>query len=423
MSTDKKTTPLFDWHKENGGNMVEFGDYVMPLWYSGTKKEHMAVVTNAGAFDTSHMASIMVNGSGAFDLLQLCFTRDLNGCIGKDNSPISAGRCVYGAFLSEKGEAIDDAIVYKIKNDEYMVVVNAGMGGTIASHMEANKGDLDAKCKDMTDNLGKFDMQGPMSVKIIQKVIKDPKTVLKKLFYFSFKGHFDENADTAGQVQLLDGTPFILSRSGYTGEVGFEIFVKPEHTVKIWKAIMEAGKEFGLTPCGLASRDSLRTGAVLPLSHQDIGAWTYTDHPWRFALPYNEAGDAFTKEFIGSDVVINTGKGEYTRTFVGNDLRKVDAHEAVVLDLEGNEIGTVLTCATDMAIGKFEGKIYSTASPDSPEGLKIKGLSCGFVKVKSDLKPGAIIELKDSKRKIKVAIETDVRPDRTARMPLKRFLK
>ncbi len=417
-----KKTPLFNWHKENGGNIVEFGDYVMPLWYDGVKKEHMAVLTNAGAFDTSHMAVVMVNGTGAYDLIQLCFTRDLNACIGAKKGPITQGRCVYGAYLNEKGESIDDAIISKIKDDEYMIVVNAAMGGEIAKHMEANKGSLDATCTDLTDKLGKFDIQGPNSVKILKKVIKDPDKVFEKMVYFSFKGHFNADSELSDQVQLLDGTQFMLSRSGYTGEVGFEIFIKPEDTVKVWETIMEAGQEYGLVPCGLASRDSLRTGSLLPLSHQDIGAWTYVNHPWSFALPYNDSGDGFTKNFIGSDALKNAVNPDHTLAFAGNDLRKVDAHESFVLDMDGNQIGTVLTCATDMATGRYEGKIYSVATQDKPEGLKLKGLCCGFIKVNTKLEPGATVELKDNKRKLKVTIESDIRPDRTARKPLKNFL-
>jgi aminomethyltransferase len=423
MSTEKKTTQLFKWHEDNGGNMVEFGDYVMPLWYAGTKKEHLAVISNAGAFDTSHMAGVLVNGAGAFDLIQKCFTRDFNSCVGKKNDAISPGRCVYGAFLSEKGEAIDDAIVYKFNDLQWMVVVNAGMGGAIAAHLEANKADLEATCTDLTDKLGKFDIQGPASVPTLAKVLKDPKAVFKKMFYFSFKGHFDADHEMASQVQLLDGTPLMLSRSGYTGEVGFEVFIKPEHTVKAWTQIMEAGAEYGVTPCGLASRDSLRTGAVLPLSHQDIGAWNYSDHPWPFALPFNDDNSAFTKEFIGKNAITNPDTGVNTVAFAGFDVRKVDGHGSVVLDENDKEIGTVLTCATDMAIGRKDGKIYSLASDDKPEGMKIEGLCCGFIKVSTKLNAGDIVFLKDEKRKLKVQIETNIRPARSARKPLKSFLK
>jgi aminomethyltransferase len=421
MSTDKKQTPLSDWHRQHGANMVEFGDYVMPVWYSSAKDEHMAVIQRAGLFDTSHMAAVRVFGPGAFDLLQWCFTRNLNSCVGKDNAPITPGKCVYGAFLDEHGFAVDDSIVYKVTDDEYLVVVNAGMGGVIAAHLEAHKKDLDVRLVDLTDKLGKIDIQGPAAIKIMQQVLASPDAAFDKLTYFSYKGHFDATSPIAGDARLKDGTPMLLSRSGYTGEVGFEIFVEREHNVAVWNLLMEAGREHGLMACGLAARDSLRTGAVLPLSHQDIGHWIYTRHPWPFALPLGSTG-SFTKSFLGSSAIEKATDAPYTLTFVGNDLRKIDTHSAVVRDLQGRELGTVLTCATDMAIGRYEGKIFSLATANKPEGLKIAGLSAGFIKVSEQLVPGTIVELKDARRAIKVSIETDVRPDRTARKALKSFL-
>jgi len=420
MASAKKQTPLFDWHKTHGANIVEFGDYMMPVWYASARNEHLAVVSQAGLFDTSHMATIRVFGKDAFEVLQWCFTRDLNACSGKDAAPLTDGKCVYGLFLDEHGHAIDDSIVYKIQEGEYMVVVNASMGGPVAKHLVEQAKGRDVKVMDLTDQLGKIDIQGPASIKTMAKVLKNPEAVFDKLPYFSAKGHFDPASSLAAQVQLLDGTPVLLSRSGYTGEVGFELFVERAHTVKLWETIMAAGEAFGLTACGLAARDSLRTGAVLPLSHQDIGHWPCIHNPWPFALPFKASGEGFSKTFLGSAALEQATDALYTLTFVGNDLRKVDAHDARVY-LDGKEIGTVLTCATDMAIGRHEGKIFSIASPGKPEGLAIKGLCCGFIKVGSKLAPGTMVEIKDGKRAIQVLIETDVRPDRTARKALKTF--
>jgi aminomethyltransferase len=295
------------------------------------------------------------------------------------------------------------------------------MGGPVAKHLAEQAKGRDVKVIDLTDKLGKIDIQGPASIKTMAKLLKNPEAVFDKLPYFSAKGHFDPTSTLAGQVQLLDGTPMLLSRSGYTGEVGFEMFVERAKTLKVWEAIMAAGEEFGLIACGLAARDSLRTGAVLPLSHQDIGHWPCIRNPWPFALPFASDGKGFTKKFLGSAALEKATDAQYTLTFVGHDLRKVDAHGAKVV-LDGKEIGTVLTCATDMAIGRHEGKIFSIASPDKPAGCAIKGLSCGFIKVGPKLTPGTTIELKDGKRSISVVIETDVRPDRTARKALKTFM-
>jgi aminomethyltransferase len=324
-------------------------------------------------------------------------------------------------FLDEGGNAIDDSLVYKIKDGEFMVEVNAGMGGPVARHLAEQVKGRDVRIVDLTDRVGKIDLQGPASVRTLAKVLRAPEAVFEKLPYFSAKGHFDPASSLAGQVQLLDGTPLLLSRSGYTGEVGFELFMERPRTVPVWERLMAAGAEFGLTACGLAARDSLRAGAVLPLSHQDIGHWTYLHHPWPFALPLAPAGAGFTKAFLGSAALERAADAPYTLTFVGRDLRKVDAHDAKVY-LDGREIGTVLTCVTDMAIGRHEGRIYSIASPDRPAGFVAKGLCCGFIKVAAQLAPGTPVTLKDGKRAIEVVIETDVRPARTARKALKSFM-
>jgi aminomethyltransferase len=421
MTSEKKKTPLYDWHKAHGANIVEFGDYLMPVWYASARNEHLAVVSQAGLFDTSHMATIRVFGKDAYELLQWCFSRNLDGCVGKDNAPLTDGKCVYGVFLDEHGDAIDDSIVYKIKDGEYMVEVNASMGGPVAKHLAAQGKGKDVTIVDLTDKVGKIDIQGPAAIKTMAKILRNPEVVFDKLPYFSAKGHFDPESTLAGQVQLLDGTPLLVSRSGYTGEVGFELFMPRARTVSVWETIMAAGAEFGLTPCGLAARDSLRAGAVLPLSHQDIGHWPCIHNPWPFALPFKPSGEGFSKAFLGSAALEKAVDAPWTLTFVGHDLRKVDSHDGKVF-LDGREIGTILTCVTDMAIGRHEGRIYSVATPDKPAGLAIKGLSCGFIKVASKLAPGTTVELRDAKRAIQVVIETDVRPDRTARKALKSFM-
>jgi aminomethyltransferase len=131
--------------------MSDFGGYDMPLWYSSVKDEHLAVITTAGVFDTSHMASVSITGPGAADLLQTCFTNNLDACVGPSQKPLAPGRCVYGAFLDERGFTIDDAIVFFMAENSYMVVVNAGMGATIAGHLNDHIGDRDALVTDLSD--------------------------------------------------------------------------------------------------------------------------------------------------------------------------------------------------------------------------------------------------------------------------------
>jgi aminomethyltransferase len=424
MSKPAKKTRLHGWHIDHGANMAIFGDYDMPLWYpSGAKEEHLAVLKRAGIFDTSHMSVVKVKGSGARDLLQVCFSKNLAACTGKDQNPLTPGKSVYGVFLNEAGEVIDDAIVFQIDDALFMVVVNAGMGGVVSAHLQGYAGSRKAAVVDLSDQVGKLDVQGPQAARIISRIIKKPQEVLVQLPYFSFKGHFDPAVPASENVTLSDGTPILLSRTGYTGEFGFELFVAPDRFVGLWRMLLDAGKPSGMIPCGLAARDSLRAGAVLPLSHQDIGAWLFKNHPWPFALPYEVDGRGFTKDFVGAVALQRSDSGAYTVPFAGFDLRKVAAAEtAVVLDDKERDIGRVLTCATDMAIGRHEGRIFSVVSPDKPAELTPRGLSCGFVKVSGPLEPGQIVRLKDRRRTIKVEIVADIRPDRTARKPLADFL-
>ena len=228
-------------------------------------------------------------------------------------------------------------------------------------------------------------------------------------------------------MTLVDGTQLLLSRTGYTGEFGFELFLARDEFVRVWQLVAEAGEEFGLLPCGLAARDSLRAGAVLPLSHQDVGPWPFAANPWLFALPLNDEGTGFTKEFVGSGQVAAPAGALHTLPFAGYDPRKiVVSDETFVTDLAGRRLGRILTCATDMAIGRVDGVIYSLASPvedGRPEDFVPKGLSCGFVMLEEELAPGTEVILTDGKRKkITVEIRADVRPRRTARRPMREML-
>ena len=428
MKTTIKTTLLNSWHRDHGANMADFGGFDMPLWYeTGVKTEHLAVIQSAGIFDTSHMASVMVTGNGAWDLLQYCHTRDLSGLVN--------GRCVYGAFLNKQGHVIDDAIVYRFGAEEYMVCVNAGMGTTVADHLRAiNSSDLKEKhhdgtspgtvdIQDLSENLGKVDIQGKHAARVLRGLIQDPDTVFKNMPYFSFKGHFDDKNPLSGGVRLKNGTPILLSRSGYTGEFGFEIFITPCEVVNLWEDLLSAGAAFDVIACGLGARDSLRAGAMLPLSHQDIGHWKFIHHPWMFALPLTSNGRGFTKSFLGDQALMDPVDTFYTLAFAGENLKKVSSGPgSQVLDENGTVLGTVLTCATDMAIGWHDGKILSIASPDLPGDFKARGISCGFIRVDQPLTAGTRLVLQEKKRKINVTVVSDVRPHRTARQKIDHFL-
>lgn len=421
MSDSKKlrTTVLHPFHLERNANMAEFGGYDMPLWYpSGTKAEHLAVISQAGLFDTSHMAVLTVEGSGAFALLQHSFTRDLRYCQGKNKGPLTIGRSVYGLFLHSDGTVLDDAIISLLGDERYMIVVNSGMGAGVCNHLkELSEGEV--RIVDYTDELGKIDLQGPASAAVLQKLIGDPEQVLADLYYFSFKG--DIFAGASDSLELKDGTRVIVSRTGYTGEFGFELFTAMDDARNLWNKLLDAGESFGLLPCGLAARDSLRAGAMLPLSHQDIGNWLFGHTPWSFVLPWHSDSQRWTKSFIGSQQLLQ-GDRDYTYGFAGYDPRKIQVGEASeVQDSSGKGIGRILTCTTDMAIGRVEDQIVSIATPTSsgrPDSFLARGLSCGFVRVDRPCEPGEQLYLVEGKRKLKVEVRNDIRPDRTARAPM-----
>ena len=417
-----KKTPLYQWHLENGGNMTQFGSYLMPLWYpQGVKKEHCGVIESAGIFDTSHMAVVTLTGSGGRDLLQKTFSKDLNHCTGLKKGPLHENRCVYGVFLNKKGHTIDDAIVYQIAEDIYMVVVNAGMGGVLCDHLKSFR-QPSATITDLSDGLGKIDIQGPRSAAILATVLAQPEQVFSGMVYFSFKGWFEEGKH--GAVLLKDGTPVLISRTGYTGEFGFELFLRPDRLVHVWQMLLARGGE-NIIPCGLAARDSLRAGAMLPLSHQDIGDWPFINTPWTFALPFNEQGK-FSKDFVGSRALQERISAPHTYAFAGFSPRKVPIIESSgVFDTAGNCLGEILTCTTDMAIERVNDKIVSIASSKKdgkPDNFKPRGLSCGFIKVQSELPPGERVILTDGRHRVEVEIRGEVRPARTARKPLSEML-
>jgi aminomethyltransferase len=297
------------------------------------------------------------------------------------------------------------------------------MGAAIAGHLNENKARLEVSIEDLTGKIAKMDIQGINSAKILSKLIQNPEKFFNPLPYFSFKGNFNESLLGESSVKLSDGTPVLLSRSGYTGEFGFEIFLHPDSIVKLWKDVLAIGKDLGVTACGLGARDSLRTGACLPLSHQDIGHWKFKNHPWEFALPYTKDKTSFTKNFLGAEALLSTEGDSFIYPFAGDSLRKVSAGEDTqVLDHTGAVIGKVLTCATDMGITRHEGKIISIASGTLPPDIKIKGLSCGFVMVSMKLDPGVTLTLKEGKRSITATLVTDIRPGRTARKKITNFL-
>ncbi|MFO7810664.1 MAG: glycine cleavage system aminomethyltransferase GcvT [Candidatus Delongbacteria bacterium] len=281
-------TVLYEKHVESGAKMVDFAGWEMPLWYKkGQSAEHIATRKNAGLFDICHMGEFYIMGPKSTDMLSLLLTSNITSM--KD------GQASYNFMLNHTGGAIDDCIVYKFNEEKWMMVVNAGnIEGDFQWIKKNNIKNVELLNK--SRKIAKLDLQGPDSPKII-KDLTDEET-LKKFGFFKFK----EN------VKIKD-IPVLLSRTGYTGEIGFEIYLSSDMAGNLWDILLDAGEKYGIEPCGLGARDSLRTEAGLPLHgheiHPDMPA---LNTPWDFVFDWEH-------EFIGKKALIAL-KEQKTAPFV-----------------------------------------------------------------------------------------------------------
>lgn len=236
-------TPLYDVHVAEGGKIVPFAGYLLPVQYkTGVIKEHMAVRQECGLFDVSHMGEILFTGPTALATLNHLLTNDFTN--------MTVGRVRYSVMCNEHGGVIDDLIVYKFGEEEYFVVVNAANRHKDFEHMKANLLE-GTKAEDISDSLAQVALQGPKAADIMAKLVEPAKLPQK---YYTCERHVD-----------VQGMDCIISRTGYTGEFGYEIYTAAENAERLWKLLREAGEEFGLIPCGLGARDTLRMEAAMPL--------------------------------------------------------------------------------------------------------------------------------------------------------------
>ncbi len=243
---DGKKTPLYDVHVASGGKMVEFGGYCLPVQYeAGVISEHMAVRTACGLFDVSHMGEILVEGEGSIDYLNRLLTNDY--------TVMRPGQARYSTMCREDGGTVDDLIVYKIRDDSYFVVVNASNKDKDYAWMKEHESGP-VQVTDVSDLYAQIALQGPKAEAILRQLTD---RIPAKYYTALFDG-------------TVGGIPCILSRTGYTGEDGFEMYLAPDQAKAMWTLLMDAGKEFGLVPCGLGSRDTLRLEASMPLYGHEL---------------------------------------------------------------------------------------------------------------------------------------------------------
>ena len=234
-----KRTPLFERHRALGARLVEFGGWEMPVQYSGILEEHKAVRQRAGLFDVSHMGEFRVEGAGALAFLQ--------GLVPNDVARLSENQALYSQICLENGGTLDDLIIYRRGTERYMVVVNAGtMEKDWAWFSQHADGRADVTLANVSDTIGLIALQGPLAQRILQPLTSTP---LERIVYYHC------------QPGAVAGVECIISRTGYTGEDGFELYCTAEQTGALWDDLLAAGKPEGLLPCGLGARDTLRLEA------------------------------------------------------------------------------------------------------------------------------------------------------------------
>ena len=247
-----RRTQLYEYHREHG-RLIEFAGFEMPVWYEGIIPEHNAVRNAVGIFDTSHMGRMRAEGPDA--------ERFLNYVVTNNVSTLEPGRGLYTVMCNERGGIVDDLIIYKLTPDHFFVVYNASNREKDFNWFLRHSEGFDVELKDVSDEIAMIAVQGPKALRTLEKISSRPLSDVERF----------QIVETE-----LSGVEAMAARTGYTGEDGFEVFIfdatpdRPEKALKVWDSLLEAGEEFGIKPCGLGARDSLRLEAGLCLYGNDI---------------------------------------------------------------------------------------------------------------------------------------------------------
>lgn len=325
----EKRTPLYERHCQQGGKIVPFAGYELPVQYpTGVIAEHMAVRTKAGMFDVSHMGELVFSGSDALANINRLLTNDFTG--------MAVGRVRYSPMCYDNGTTVDDLIVYKFSETDYLAVVNAANKDKDAQWMRQHL-EGDVTLRDISDEIGQIALQGPASLDIMRK-ISDPEKLPSK--YYSFT----RSVEVAG-VECL------VSTTGYTGESGFEIYAKAQEIARVWDALLECGAEYGLIPCGLGSRDTLRLEAGMPLyGHELSDTIDPLESGLAFAVKMNKA------DFTGKQGLIERSPSPRTRVGLKITGRGI-ARENCRVYLGETDVG----CTTSGTFLPYLGGAYAMA--------------------------------------------------------------
>lgn len=288
-----KRTVLFNHYAEHGGKTIDFGGWDLPVQFSSIKAEHEAVRTNAGLFDVSHMGEVLVTGEGALSYLQKMMTNDV--------SKLQDGQAQYTAMCYEDGGTVDDLLIYKRGDGNYLLVVNASNLEKDLEWMNRHVTE-GVQIENQSSSYALLALQGPKAEKVLQMLTDIP---LNEIKFFRFQ----ENVSICGQKVLI-------SRTGYTGEDGFELYASPEATVVLWQAILMAGAGEGVVPAGLGARDTLRFEAGLPLYGQELSAdISPLEAGLGFVVKLNKEVD-----FLGKEALLKQKENGVPRKLVGLEM-------------------------------------------------------------------------------------------------------
>lgn len=321
-----KNTALTHIHEALGAKMVDFAGFKMPVSYEGVTAEHETVRTGVGVFDVSHMGEFLLSGENALNLIQKISSNDA--------STITVGGAQYACMPNNEGGIVDDLIIYRIKDTQYLLVVNASNiekdWNWISSH-----NDMGVDMKNLSDDYALLAIQGPKSIEALQSLTSID---LSKISYYRF-----EVADFAGIPYV------IISATGYTGSGGFEIYCKNSEVETIWNAVFKAGKAFNIKPIGLAARDTLRLEMGFCLYGNDIND---TTSPLEAGLGWITK---FSKPFVNSDFLKAQKEAGLTKKLVAFEMqeRAIPRHDYQIVDASGKNIGVVTsgTMSPSMNIG------------------------------------------------------------------------
>ncbi|MBZ0114929.1 MAG: glycine cleavage system aminomethyltransferase GcvT [Thermoanaerobaculia bacterium] len=343
--TEIKSTPLLDCHRQAGGKIVEFAGWWMPVQYSGVIEEHQAVRQAAGLFDVSHMGEFSVRGPQAEAFLQRMTPNDVTKLVD--------GRAHYSGLLTEEGTYVDDVLIYRLAKEDYMVVVNAGNQAADFAWLESHLDGAEVELADHSKDTALLALQGPKAPAILAGLTT---TDLSAIRYYGF---------AKGEVA---GHPAILSRTGYTGEDGFELYLEPDAAGKVWDALLEAGAPEGLVPAGLGARDTLRLEAAMALYGHELDRNTT---PWEAGLDWVvklEAGD-----FLGRDALVRQKEEGVPRRLIGIEVTgRGIAREGYILSGKDGVEGIVTSGTWSPTLEKAIGLGYlPTGAAEEGEDLRV----------------------------------------------------